>query len=73
MARATLTSSTLFKPLVALGLAASFLYLKAGMAAEGLDRYGGLKSVCFEATGFFRVERADRWWFVTPEGWPDEN
>ena len=22
----------------------------------------------FEATGFFRLEKADRWWFVTPDG-----
>ena len=36
--------------------------------AEDLDQYGGLKSVQLEATGFFRVEKGDRWWFVTPEG-----
>ncbi len=33
-----------------------------------LDRFGGLKSVSFDATGFFRVEKGDRWWFVTPDG-----
>ena len=34
-----------------------------------LDKYGGDTSRTFEATGFFRVERApDRWWFVTPDG-----
>jgi len=33
-----------------------------------LDRFGGLESVRFDSTGFFRVEKADRWWFVTPDG-----
>jgi hypothetical protein len=35
---------------------------------HSLDRFGGLKSVRFDASGIFRVEKADRWWFVTPEG-----
>ncbi|MEM0926063.1 MAG: hypothetical protein AAGJ83_08505, partial [Planctomycetota bacterium] len=33
-----------------------------------LDRFGGWTEKKFEATGFFRVEKDDRWWFVTPEG-----
>lgn len=33
-----------------------------------LDRFGGWKAKKFEATGFFRVEKDDRWWLVTPEG-----
>jgi len=33
-----------------------------------LDRFGGLKSRRFEASGYFRVHKADRWWLVTPEG-----
>ncbi len=33
-----------------------------------LDSYGGLKSVRFDATGFFHVEKGDRWWLVTPDG-----
>jgi hypothetical protein len=37
-------------------------------AEEDLDQYGGLKSVQFAATGFFRVEKGERWWFVTPKG-----
>ena len=37
-------------------------------AADDLDQYGGLKSIQFEASGFFRVERGERWWFVTPDG-----
>jgi hypothetical protein len=33
-----------------------------------LDRFGGWKETSFEPTGFFRVEKDDRWWLVTPEG-----
>jgi hypothetical protein len=36
--------------------------------ARSLDRFGGLKSVRFDSSGFFRVEKKARWWFVTPEG-----
>lgn len=32
------------------------------------DRFGGWKGRAFEATGFFRVEKDERWWLVTPEG-----
>lgn len=32
------------------------------------DQYGGWKKRNFKATGFFRVEKDDRWWFVTPDG-----
>jgi hypothetical protein len=34
----------------------------------GFDRYGGWKGKQFKATGYFRVEKDDRWWLVTPEG-----
>jgi len=34
----------------------------------GLDKYGGTPSLRFKATGFFRLEKAKRWWLVTPEG-----
>ncbi len=37
-------------------------------ASVELDRYGGWKAKKFRATGFFRVEKDRRWWFVTPEG-----
>ena len=37
-------------------------------AAEQLDRFGGWKGKKFEATGFFRTEKDDRWWLVTPDG-----
>ena len=33
-----------------------------------LDRFGGWTGRKFEPTGFFRVEKDDRWWLVTPEG-----
>ena len=36
---------------------------------EQLDRFGGLKSVRLQPSGFFRVgKKAKRWWFVTPDG-----
>lgn len=34
----------------------------------GLDRFGGWARKKFEATGYFRVEKDERWWIVTPEG-----
>ena len=33
-----------------------------------LDKYGGWKGRKFRATGFFRLEKDNRWWLVTPEG-----
>lgn len=35
---------------------------------DSFDKYGGWKGRKFEASGFFRVEKDDRWWFVSPEG-----
>ena len=32
------------------------------------DQYGGWTGKKFAATGFFRVEKDERWWLVTPEG-----
>ncbi|TWT81586.1 hypothetical protein CA13_30390 [Planctomycetes bacterium CA13] len=40
----------------------------AADATVKLDRFGGWTAKKFDATGFFRVEKADRWWLVTPEG-----
>lgn len=37
-------------------------------AAVQLDQFGGWTAKKFKATGFFRVEKDDRWWLVTPEG-----
>lgn len=39
-----------------------------GRSAEDYDMYGGWKGRKFKATGFFRVEKDDRWWLVTPAG-----
>ena len=33
-----------------------------------LDRFGGWTGRRFEASGFFRVQKDERWWLVTPEG-----
>lgn len=38
------------------------------MSKHELDQFGGWMGKRFEATGFFRVEKEDRWWLVTPEG-----
>ena len=35
---------------------------------DQFDRFGGWKKKRFDASGFFRVEKDDRWWLVTPEG-----
>ena len=41
----------------------------APAATDALDRFGGLRAVRFEPSGFFRVEQSEgRWWFVTPDG-----
>ncbi|MEM9160961.1 MAG: hypothetical protein AAGB46_18070 [Verrucomicrobiota bacterium] len=40
----------------------------AAMANGAKDKFGGWTGKKFKATGFFRVEKEDRWWFVTPEG-----
>lgn len=38
-------------------------------SAPELDKYGGLASKSFAATGYFRVEKeGERWWMVTPLG-----
>ncbi|MDR2763762.1 MAG: beta-galactosidase [Tannerella sp.] len=37
---------------------------------KGWSRYGGLKALRFESTGFFRVQHdGRRWWFVDPDGY----
>ncbi len=35
---------------------------------EQYDRFGGWKEIKSDSTGFFRLQEADRWWLVTPEG-----
>ncbi|MCP5117335.1 MAG: hypothetical protein GY953_41455, partial [bacterium] len=48
---------------------ATALYPNANSSAAELDRFGGWTVKKFKATGFFRVEKADRWWIVTPDGY----
>ena len=38
------------------------------MKERGFDRFGGWTGRRFEATGFFRAEKHERWWLVTPQG-----
>lgn len=42
--------------------------MMASVAKLERDRFGGWKAKQFKATGFFRVEKDERWWLVTPEG-----
>ena len=57
-----------FVKTMGLGMAAAAVPLTGWLQGERLDRYGGLESVSFKPSGFFRLEKADRWWFVTPGG-----
>ena len=38
------------------------------MSRREFDRFGGWTGKRFEATGFFRLEKDERWWLVTPAG-----
>jgi len=38
------------------------------MNQQELDQFGGWTGRRFEATGFFRLEKDERWWLVTPDG-----
>ena len=68
MARSTLTRRIFIQNLRALGIAATAILPAQSIAADDLDRFRGLESVQFKPSGYFRVEKADRWWFVTPDG-----
>ena len=37
-------------------------------AVAEFDKYGGWTGRKFRATGYFRIEKDDRWWLVTPDG-----
>jgi len=50
-----------------IGMAAKSINSKNAVLT-GRDKYGGCTDIHFEPTGFFRLEKADRWWLVTPEG-----
>ncbi len=49
-------------------LATTIPGLSSCMRSDEFDKYGGWTGKKFKATGFFRLEKDDRWWFVTPEG-----
>jgi hypothetical protein len=53
---------------IGLGTAAASLPAMGFCSNPRLDQYGGLESIKFNSTGFFRVEKGDRWWLVTPDG-----
>jgi hypothetical protein len=55
------------REVLALGAGAA-LAAKGGDGAPARDAYGGDAGRRFAASGFFRVERAGRWWLVTPDG-----
>ena len=38
------------------------------MESYKLDRFGGWTGKSFRPTGYFRLEKNERWWLVTPEG-----
>lgn len=61
-----------FLQLAAVGATGHSLFNSAAWAALNTsterDRFGGWKARKFEATGYFRTEKAERWWLVTPEG-----
>ena len=55
---------TLFAALATAGLPLTLHAVASGKR----DRFGGWTGRKFKATGFFRVEKDERWWLVTPEG-----
>ena len=57
-----------FVKAIGLGVTAAVIPSTGNINPRSLDRFGGLESVRFDSSGFFRVEKADRWWFVTPDG-----
>ena len=38
------------------------------MSRREIDQFGGWTGKRFKATGYFRLEKNERWWLVTPEG-----
>ena len=61
-----------FLQLTAAGIIGQSLLGKHIRAASDVvtdrDQYGGWTGLQFTATGYFRTEKTDRWWLVTPEG-----
>jgi hypothetical protein len=51
------------------GIASGSISGYAGnLLSSEFDKYGGWTGKKFEATGYFRVIKEDRWWIVSPEG-----
>ena len=67
MTRSTFTRRDFVKTM-ALGVTTAAIPGTGNVNSSSLDRFGGLESVHFDSSGFFRLEKADRWWLVTPEG-----
>jgi hypothetical protein len=56
-------------PILSFGLAVFFATLGFARQGETHDRYGGVRSLRAEPTGWFRVAPIHgRWFFITPEG-----
>ncbi|MCP4783311.1 MAG: hypothetical protein GY878_07150 [Fuerstiella sp.] len=59
----------LLQSLIASTLGVGFPHDASAIGAVATkDRFGGWSGKKFKATGFFRVEKDERWWLVTPEG-----
>ena len=56
------------KSLLSIGIAGSVPMTLFAASTGKRDRFGGWTGRKFQATGFFRIEKDERWWLVTPEG-----
>ncbi|MEM1295011.1 MAG: hypothetical protein AAGH89_06570 [Verrucomicrobiota bacterium] len=56
------------KALIAAGAGGGLLSGLYAASGSTRDKYGGWTGKKFEETGFFRTEKNERWWLVTPEG-----
>lgn len=56
------------KALIAAAMGGGFLSTLHAQDATSRDPFGGWTGRKFKSTGFFRVEKDERWWLVTPEG-----
>ena len=51
------------------GLSATYAFRSVDLSVDhAYDVYGGWTGKKFERSGFFRTEKEERWWMVTPEG-----
>ena len=56
------------KALLVAATSGGFASNSRAMDAAARDKFGGWTGKNFKATGFFRLEKDERWWLVTPEG-----